>query len=800
MRRIIFGIICMIFGITLQSQEIFVFDNSNLQPIENLAIVNLQRTKSVITDTRGKAKMDAFTSDETLFFQHPSFQELVLTYSQIKDLKFKIGLNASTVNLSEIVISASKWEQKREEVPNKITTIKAKEIAFYNSQTSADLLGVSNEVFIQKSQLGGGSPMIRGFSANSVLIVVDGVRMNNAIYRSGNLQNVISLDPNIIQSAEVIFGPGSIIYGSDALGGVMDFHTKDVVFNTNKKTRVAGNAFSRYSTANNEKTIHADFNIAGRKFGSVSSITYSDFGDLRMGSVGNDEYQRFEYVDRIGNVDSVINNSDPNIQKFSGYNQLNLTQKLSLKISGNNQLDYAFHLSTTSDIPRYDRLIQYKKGNLRYGDWHYGPQKWMMHSLTYNINTDNDAFDHAKLTLAFQDVEESRVNRSFGDDFLSSRTDEVKVYSLNMDMDKKLSNKSTLFYGFEGFFNKVTSTAFTESILTGERLAESTRYPDGGSNYTTAAMYINFKSNIHKKITLQTGLRFSQVFAESKFIDTTFYNFDYDKIELNTGALNGSLGLVYRPSEKSTVNLNLSSGFRAPNIDDLAKVFDSEPGSVVVPNNTLKPEYAYNIDLGITDKINQKFRIEATGFYTLITNLMARADYTVNGMDSIYYDGELSKVQAIQNVNSGWIAGISFGIKADLSEHLGFSTTLTYSKGKDSNNDPIRHVAPVFGSGGVSYSARKIKVEAYVNFNGNITNKNLSSSEQGKPYLYATDDDGLPYSPSWYTLNIKSFYQITSYLQINFGIENILDHRYRPYSSGIVAPGRNIILAVRANF
>jgi len=124
------------------------------------------------------------------------------------------------------VVSASKWEQNKNEVPNKIVSISAKDVVLENSQTAADLLGVSNEVFIQKSQLGGGSPMIRGFAANSILLVVDGVRMNNAIYRSGNLQNVISIDPNIIQSSEIIFGPGSIIYGSDALGGVIDFHTK----------------------------------------------------------------------------------------------------------------------------------------------------------------------------------------------------------------------------------------------------------------------------------------------------------------------------------------------------------------------------------------------------------------------------------------------------------------------------------------------------------------------------------------------------------------------------------------------
>ncbi len=142
--------------------------------------------------------------------------------------------------------------------------------------------------------------MIRGFAANSVLIVVDGVRMNNAIYRSGNLQNVMTLDPNIIGDAEVIFGPGSIIYGSDALGGVMDFHTKEIKLGNEDKSTINTNALLRYSTANHEKTAHVDFNYGAKKWGSLTSISFSDFDDLRMGSVGNEDYQRFDYVKREG--------------------------------------------------------------------------------------------------------------------------------------------------------------------------------------------------------------------------------------------------------------------------------------------------------------------------------------------------------------------------------------------------------------------------------------------------------------------------------------------------------------------
>ncbi|MCD4744999.1 MAG: TonB-dependent receptor plug domain-containing protein, partial [Bacteroidales bacterium] len=361
----------------LISQTITVIDKTNLKPIENVAIFNLEHTKTALTDKNGKANIDNFLKDDKLFFQHPSYQNITISYNDIKTLNFTVKLTESSINLSEIVISASKWEQNREEIPNKIITISAKEIEFDNPQTTADLLGFTNEVFIQKSQLGGGSPMLRGFAANSILLVIDGVRMNNAIYRSGNLQNVISLDANIIENAEVIFGPGSIIYGSDALGGVMDFHTQNVKLSYNNKTNIITNALMRYSTADNEKTGHVDFNFGRKKWGMLTSISFSDYDDLRMGNNNNPEYVRPEFAGSSDGKDIMIKNDDNNIQKYSGYSQMNIMQKFRLRPNDKFELNYGFYYSTSSDIPRYDRLIQYKNDTtLKYAEWYYGPQKW----------------------------------------------------------------------------------------------------------------------------------------------------------------------------------------------------------------------------------------------------------------------------------------------------------------------------------------------------------------------------------------------------------------------------------------
>ena len=168
--------------------------------------------------------------------------------------------------LDEVVFSFNKWGQKLNEVPNKIVRVNLDLAKIQSPQTSADLLSQTGTVFVQKSQLGGGSPMIRGFATNRVLLVADGVRMNNAIYRSGNLQNVIQIDPLSLENAEIIFGPGSLIYGSDAIGGVMDFRTLQPKLSNSDNVLVSGSALARYSTANQEKTGHIDFNIGLRKF------------------------------------------------------------------------------------------------------------------------------------------------------------------------------------------------------------------------------------------------------------------------------------------------------------------------------------------------------------------------------------------------------------------------------------------------------------------------------------------------------------------------------------------------------
>ncbi|HVF80613.1 MAG TPA: TonB-dependent receptor plug domain-containing protein, partial [Flavisolibacter sp.] len=186
-------------------------------------------------------------------------------------------------NMDEVLIYSGKFAERKKNIAQKVEVISARQIAHLNSQNTGDLLINTGNVFVQKSQQGGSSPVIRGFEASRVLLVVDGVRMNNAIYRAGHLQNVITVDQNSLERIEVLYGPASTLYGSDALGGVVLMRTKGPKLSATKKMFFTGSAFTRYSSANDEKTGHFDLSIGGKKFAWLQAYNYSNFGDTKMG-------------------------------------------------------------------------------------------------------------------------------------------------------------------------------------------------------------------------------------------------------------------------------------------------------------------------------------------------------------------------------------------------------------------------------------------------------------------------------------------------------------------------------------
>lgn len=709
----------------------------------------------------------------------------------------------SVLTLEETVVSATRWDEKTTALPIRVSTVSARQVALQQPQTVADLLGASGEVFIQKSQQAGGSPMIRGFATNRLLYAVDGVRMNTAIFRSGNIQNVIALDAFALESTEILFGPGSVMYGSDAIGGVMSFRTLTPKLADNEGIITGGKAAFRYSSANAEKTAHFDVRVGGQQWGFVTSFTTSDFGDLRMGSHGPDEYLRPFYVVRQDGADVVVANPDPQVQAPSGYKQINLMQKLRYQPTKHWDIQYGFHYSTTADYPRYDRLIRLRNGLPRSAEWRYGPQVWMMHALSATHSTPNALYDQLTLNMARQHFEESRIDRDRNADTRSIREEQVNATSLNLDARRHIGAKGTLMYGLEGVINGVTSTGTDQNIVTDTVETGPSRYPN--ATWRSLGAYANFLYRASEKLGLQVGMRYNQFGIEADFSNNLpYYPLPFTEASFSKGAVTGTLGAVFTPVENWTIRINVASAFRSPNVDDIGKVFDSEGGAVVVPNPGLKAENAYNAEIGLAGRIGGKVKAELTGYYTLLQNALVRRDFTLNGLDSILYKGELSQVQAMQNAAVATVYGLQAGVEVALPAGFLLRSQVNYQQGREEldngETSPLRHAAPWFGVTRLRWTSGGVMLEVNARYSGGVSFAALPEEAKGTPWIYATDADGNPYSPGWYTLNFKALYPVTEQFGISAGVENLTDQRYQPYSSGLVAPGRNVVVAVNIGF
>tara|TARA_R110001583_G_scaffold24456_6_gene89192 strand:- start:606 stop:2909 length:2304 start_codon:yes stop_codon:yes gene_type:complete len=761
-------------------------------PIEDVYIYT--KGSSANSSSKGEANLSHFSKDYIIFFQHPSFQNLHLTFSEIEGKRFIVELTPQLFNINEVTIAANKWEQNANEVPVSIVQIDNGTIRNSEVSTSADLLKESGQIFIQKSQMGGGSPMIRGFAANRVLIVLDGVRLNNAIYRSGNLQNLLNIDPNSLESAEVVLGPGSVIYGSDAIGGVMDFHTIRPKLSTDSSFKFQINHKTKFASASHELGFHTRYFVGNNKWSYAGNISHTDYSDLKMGRNGTNQYDRNEYVIRKDDEDRVVPNSDSHVQEGSKFDQMNIIQKLRYKASDDLDFQYNFLFSKTSNIPRYDRLTQYSGDDFKYAAWYYGPQKLQFHSLNITNKKASSVYDSYKLIAAYQNYKESRHSRKFQDENMSKRFEELDIFTTNIDFNKKLNKQTELFYGVEYLYNYLNSTAYKKNILNSTVSPLASRYPDN-SSYSSLASYANIKWKLNDRWTINGGLRYSHIWLKSE-LNTDFYSFPFNNLDLNTGALNGSIGATLQTQNSYIIKLNATTGFRAPNIDDIGKVFDSEPGKVVVPNKNLTSEYAYNFDFSLSKNITPDLFIDINGFYSILKDAMVRRDFSFNGQSTMMYDGVESQVQAIVNDDKAITYGFSVKANAKLSSKLLLNAYYNSSKGEYKDGSPVRHVPPTFASMALKYKSKKFKSKLSIDYNGEIANKNLADTEQDKAYLYAKDNNGLPYSPEWVCVNLNNSYQFRDKIILGFSIENIFDKAYRPYSSGISAPGRNFILSL----
>ena len=805
------------------SQEILILDGVTGFPLEGVALFNSEKTKAIITNQEGKAPLSVFSEGDSLNIQFYGFETLKIF---LGTQEFKNGvsmaLEPKDQTLEEVILSVGRNAVTRKQIAEKVAVIDAQTIELQRPSTGADLVGLSPGVRIQKSQGGGGSPIIRGFEANRILMVVDGVRMNNAIYRSGHLQNAITVNPNTVERVEVIYGSSSVAYGSDALGGVIHYYTKSPLINSKEKSRSSFS--SDFSSANLGTVNSFSTELSFNKWASLTSISYSNFGDIRMGTRRAHGYANWGLTpfysenSRSAYQANPTLNENPNIQKNTAYNQLDLFQKFLVKLNDENQLVFNFQYSNSSDIPRYDKLIEQRSGTLRYAEWFYGPQKRILIAPQLKLFPQKRFMNSGRITFAYQNIDESRNSRAFESFIRKIQKENVQVWSLNGDFEFELNQKHSFSYGFEATLNKVRSFAFGKELVVQQNeviaLKPSTpfptRYPSKGSSYDSFASFVNWIWDLNNELTVNFGMRFTNTNLEARWKEYYNINALLEGVNLDALALTQTLALTYRPTEKTQWNLILSNGFRNPNIDDVGKIRENN-GILVVPNTFLYPEYAYNFELGIKRYFDQsKNYLSLRGFSTLISRHIGRSNYiifsdtTTPDQATIRYNGEEVETYANNNLGNRYLYGGSLDGYYSLNTFLSLRGNFSFIQAvKSEKYGPLPSISPAFGRIFIEY--QKSNWLSYLSFEFS-DNKNIEAysigGEDGLEETPLLSENPLLYAgtPPWSELSWLAQYRWKKSTLFRIALENILDTHYRPFASGISAPGRNLKLGVNYNF
>ena len=796
------------------TQQISVKDSETDEVLPDVAVFNESKDKSIISDENGNVDLELFSNEKKIFFQLLGYSLLELYIDDIQDGS-TVLLYPESQNLDEVILSVARSASSVNQIAEKVSVIKSEDLFISSPSSGAEMLELSPGVRIQKSQGGGGSPIIRGFEANRVLIVVDGVRMNNAIYRSGHLQNSITIDPSNIERAEVIFGSSSVGYGSDAMGGVIHYYTKNPILKNSRK--ISSSFTSNFNSANNSVTNNFNTNYSSDNWGSITSISISKYGDIKMGKKRNHGYSDwgltsiFSQNSRYKFYAEPSVNLDKNIQKNTGYSQVDLFQKFLFRIGDNNLLNLNIQFSESSDIDRFDQLSIPKDDSLKFSEWYYGPQKRLLISPSLRIFPKKKFMDKGVITFGFQKINESRIKRKFNSLNRSHQIEDLKVLSLNGDFDTSFNNGHTVSYGIETTYNHNYSKAYdrvldvdgNNVVGVSKKFAIPTRYPSDGSSYASFASYVNWSWNMSEFFTFNIGTRLTFTKLKASWNDVISVNPQLSRVNLNSEALTTTVSMKLRPSNKIQINTVLSSGFRNPNIDDIGKIRENN-GLLVVPNTFLKPEYAYNLDLGVDYKsLDNKNYLSIRGFSTIISRHIGRAEYivfsdiTTPDTSTIIYNNEEVTTIANKNLGNRFIHGFSIDGFNNLSRSLKIDYSLTYTKGDNNETyGPLPSISPLFGSLSLDYVKNDLTIKAVYKFSDSKDPSEYSiGGEDGldeTPYIIGQDGlkDFLG-TPSWSDFSIYASLNISPNSTLRLGITNIFDIHYRTFASGISAPGRS---------
>jgi hemoglobin/transferrin/lactoferrin receptor protein len=677
------------------------------------------------------------TVEKILIFESTKLQAL---YFELKPIVLHIN--------EEIVVTAKRVETKSFDIPNAMTVLGQNQLSKKTPRSTPEALMETAGVWMQKTNHGGGSPFIRGLVGNQVLVLIDGIRLNNATFRYGPNQYLNTIDPWQIERIEVLRGSGSIQYGSDALGGVVNIISKQPIF-SNDGVKFSGKLFSRFMDSEMEKSGRVEAGISSPGIAVLGGLSLKNFGDIKAG----------------GNL---------GIEAPSGYDEMNGDIKAVLRLSSKQLVTFAFQNVNQTDVPRFDQVAQ--RGYLKYS---FDPQIRRLAYAKFQSYSTSNWVRSINLTASWQQSIEQRKKQKQSESVLVKERDNVNVLGLSMELRSTPQKTWNIVSGVDYYTNEVSSWRKDTDLTTNISTSKRGLYPDGATS-RSFAIFVDNAIQL-KKMLLNFGGRFNSYNVSAS--DETFAN-----LEINMTALVGSASIMYALTSHHKLIASVSQGFRSPNINDVSSLGGFDYG-IEVPSTDLSPEKTINFELGIKSRMH-KLSATFTAYRTNLFDLIDRVQSTFNGNE--FYENQ--RVYKKQNVNDAYVQGVESEFEFQVSDHLATFGSVVYTYGQKLDpNEPMRRIPPFHGLAGVRiFSNRGFWSEARL----------LFATKQNRLAGGDIDDHRIPEggTPGWSVFNISGGYSLNANFDLNAGLQNLFDEAYRYHGSGVDGYGRSLWIGLNVKF
>ena len=660
------------------------------------------------------------------------------------------------VTLPELTITATRREQASFEVPQAVTIVQQREIARQTPGVLPDLLRGTTGVFVQETTPGQGTPILRGLTGSSVLMLVDGMRLNTAFFRPAPNQYSALVDAYNVDRLEVVRGAGSALYGSDALGGVVHIITPVPEYQT-QDWQFDGRAIGRFASADLAGITRLSLSGGKQGLGFSAGLTYQNRNDRRDGG-------------------------DAHVQSPSDFEAYAANGTLFTKHGAHDALLNVQYLRQPK-TPRYDELVaSFGQTHPSAARFFFEPNDRVFLHGRYRMQKPLTLIDRLEFHTAFQEINDDRRTQDFGSPLEQRERNRSRMVGVTAQLTSHWRDRLFLTYGAEVYLDSITSRRRGRNRETGERLVLQSRFANGAT-LNSFAGYVQSTIRLHPKLTAVLGGRVS-------YFDIDLPQADREiGVSLGIDDLTGQASLTYRLAPGVNLVANIGRGFRVPNVFDLS-TFGPRPGNRFnIPNPNLKPERVLSIDAGLKWSFS-RFRGEVFGFYSDFED-------KIEAVPTGAVTSENRFIVQSRNLNSVRLFGIeaSGHFSARDGWELFASLTYTWAEERFPNGKtaPASRIPPANGRVGTLYAlTRNLELEAFLRFSANQNRLSVRDERDSRINPNGT--------PGWLTTNLRLTWEINDHVSALLAVENLFDKSYREHGSGINAPGLNAIVALEARF